>query len=828
MKWNLCFYSLLTNSIILITAQSISAQPIPYKSVNSNADDYAIAFRTLKTKTELWITSSRGQESELHRSKKILIATVNAKGIGEFTEAPQPLNQPSNLSKNSQVQLNGCPVFSQCDGNYGIMVSNRLMSNGKSTGNDLYEIQCSPSGEWAVNRLDSVNSDYWDDTPTLSTDGNFLYFSSDRNSPGRRLTDIFVSTKTSSGWSTPQALDGINSTEYSEQTPFVNGDGYLYYATNRSGDYDIWRVELDKSSGKPIGIPKPFDMKGVNKVGSDEGHPLFSPGGEWFLFTSNKTDSYQTKDFDIYQNHMFQPADTLQITVLLRTKRATVGGEYEDITEPQSTSVYAVDGTLKKTTQNSDNLGIASFIIPRAITQEPAFDQRFRSVVVSAKEKNPEKQISSKDTLLFDRSCHARLNHTLIIWDTATYFTTGCRQDFPIVNVQFFVSAYWCPTTLKYQNFTLCGSIFPNPECKIVETIKPELPCKNNDLYHYQLNYTEPTVEVTRPYGLCADLNEAKQHGAEYAQKVDSAVSKFIENMEIALKQPCVQRAIQSHKPITVEVVGWTDPRSIDNRCIYTGRDINLKTSFVKLQNIESKQYISNGLLSNGTPFSKSGAGGNQMLSDLRAYYTASMLDTLWQLNLPEYNALRHRKGAINVVAIGKAISLEHSASYGQQRSVNVRIIAEDDNLKTISGKIPLPSSTTVICGTNCFDNQIISFTSDSTNKPKKDTIDLPKPKIIGKPIQSTEIREESSHCYSILFHTFPSEEEAIGLQTEIISKKFNNIRVIPFIELSGRKFYRVLTGCYDSNQTAEQIERELPPLLQSLTVKCTTMIIQE
>lgn len=827
MKWINCIRYFTLTVVILFCAVSLNAQT-PYKSINSTQDDYAVAFRAMQNKTELWITTSRGSDSTARRSKRIMTASVETNGVGEFTLAPLPINQSKNSGKNAIVELDGCPVFSGCDGNYGIMVSNRLTSSGKTTGNDLYEIQATANASWTINRIESVNSEYWDDTPALSSDGRYLYFSSDRRLPGRRLTDLYMSTRTSSGWSIPIPLDGLNSTEFSEQTPFAAGDGYLYYATNKSGDFDIWRVEIDQNTGKPSGSPEAYTKEGVNKVGSDEGHPLFSPGGEWFLFTSNRDDNNKTKDFDLYQIQNIQMADTLQLSVLLRTQKLTDNGEFEDVTEPQTTTVFAVDRATERFTKTSDNRGIAQFIIPRTLSKEPSLDSRVRSIIVRAQEKNPEKQISSVDTLLFDGLCHNKLNHTLIIWDTATYYTTGCRQDFPIVNVQFFVTAYWCPTTLKYKDYTLCGSVFPSAECKIVQSVKPELPCESNDLYKYHLNYVEPTVEVSRPYGLCADLNEARQHGQDYAQKVDSAVTKFVENMEIALKQPCVQRAIKANKPVTIEVVGWTDPRSIDNRCIYTGRDINLNSSFIQLQKIDQKPYITSGILRSGTSFSKSGSGGNQMLSDLRAFYTASMLDTLWQENLPEYKTLRQRKGALTVIAIGKAISLEKSATYGQQRSVNVRIIAEDDDLKE-NKKIPLPSTSTILCGDDCLKNQLFSsVTSPSIAPVKKEKNEPVKIKQPVEQFRSQEVNSSSEPCYSMLFHTFGSMEEAQQLQSEILNKHFNGVRVIAFTELSGRQFYRVLSVCYKTNENAELVMRELAPLVQTLSVKCTPMVIQE
>ena len=807
-------------------ALMMTAQPLPYTSLNSGQDDYAVAFRTVQNRTELWVTTSRGKDSATKRARKIMMAPVTASGVGEFTALPFPINQ-SQAGKNSHIELDGCPIFSQCDGSYGIMVSNRLLPNNKSAGNDLYEINASGSGEWTIKRLDELNSDFWDDTPALSPDGKFLYFSSDRRSPGKRRTDIFVSTRMGSGWSTPVALETVNTSDYSEQTPCISGDGYLYYATNQGGDYDIWRTKIDRASGLPVGTATVVEMPDVNKSGSDEGHPFFSPSGEWFMFTSNRSSTKNLKDFDVYSVHIPQPDDTLKVTVLLRTQKVLPNGEFEDITEPQATNVYAMDNASSKSTQLSNTKGIAQFILPRASTKEPAFDRRVRSIIVRADEKNPDKQISSVDTLLYDGFCRIALTHTLIIWDTATYFTTGCRQDFPIVNVQFFVSAYWCPTTLKFQNYTPCGSIFQRPECKIIDAPKPTLPCEGNDVYKYTLRYTEPTVEVSRPYGLCADLNEAKQHGEEYAMKVDSAVSKFVENMEIALRQPCVLRAIRAKKPVTIEVVGWTDPRSIDGRCIYTGRDINLMTSFVQIQGSEQKPYISDGILKSGTAFSKSGAGGNQMLSDLRAYYTAAMLDTLWQERISEYRMLRQQKGALSVVAIGKAVSLERNATYGQQRSVNVRIIAEDDNEVKGSKKIPLPSSSVVVCGEECIRTQAYSSQEKPSVSPQQATPQVSVQQT-PPPQKHQEIIGRATSCYSILFHTFTSEADAVKLQKEIQGQKFNYVRILSSPAANGGKNYRVLSDCYDTNDSAELVKRELAPMIQVLSVKCKPMIVQE
>ena len=106
---------------------------------------------------------------------------------------------------------------------------------------------------------------------------------------GSGETDLYMATWLGSKWSSPVLLTEICELHVREQTPLVAPDGYLYYATDRSGDLDIWRARLDEVTGKPIsGTQEPIPFQGINKKGSNEGHPSFSPGLNWFIFSSDQ------------------------------------------------------------------------------------------------------------------------------------------------------------------------------------------------------------------------------------------------------------------------------------------------------------------------------------------------------------------------------------------------------------------------------------------------------------------------------------------------------------------------------------------------------------
>src|SRR5690606_838185 len=82
------------------------------------------------------------------------------------------------------------------------------------------------NGEWSepYNLGAPINTKGWESQPSISADGNTLYFVSNRQG-GQGGYDIWKSTLMSNGkWSEPQNLGPQINTPYDESAPFIHAD----------------------------------------------------------------------------------------------------------------------------------------------------------------------------------------------------------------------------------------------------------------------------------------------------------------------------------------------------------------------------------------------------------------------------------------------------------------------------------------------------------------------------------------------------------------------------------------------------------------------------
>ncbi|MDX9929635.1 MAG: tetratricopeptide repeat protein, partial [Bacteroidales bacterium] len=105
-------------------------------------------------------------------------------------------------------------------------------------------------GQWTkVERLnDNINTKYWESHATISPDGRRLYFSSNRKGGFGEL-DIYVSELDSTGnWGPAINLGPVINTEYHEDTPFLTDDGNTLFFSSRGhynmGGFDIFYSTL--------------------------------------------------------------------------------------------------------------------------------------------------------------------------------------------------------------------------------------------------------------------------------------------------------------------------------------------------------------------------------------------------------------------------------------------------------------------------------------------------------------------------------------------------------------------------------------------------------
>ena len=87
---------------------------------------------------------------------------------------------------------------------------------------------------------------YWKSTPTISPDGNYLFFNAYGTPLGKGGEDIYVSKRMENGWTKAKGIGEIINTEAEEAAPIFSKDGnYFFFAREfrESPDKDgIWSI----------------------------------------------------------------------------------------------------------------------------------------------------------------------------------------------------------------------------------------------------------------------------------------------------------------------------------------------------------------------------------------------------------------------------------------------------------------------------------------------------------------------------------------------------------------------------------------------------------
>jgi len=135
------------------------------------------------------------------------------------------------------------------DGNTLYFVSNRPGGLG---GYDIWKSVLGDDGTWsnAVNLGKEINTSYDENTPFMHPDGNTLYFASD-GWPGFGDKDIFMSHRDGEHWSTPMNLGYPINTFHEENGLIISADGKLgFFSSNLAGgfgDMDIYRFNMPEA-----------------------------------------------------------------------------------------------------------------------------------------------------------------------------------------------------------------------------------------------------------------------------------------------------------------------------------------------------------------------------------------------------------------------------------------------------------------------------------------------------------------------------------------------------------------------------------------------------
>ncbi len=237
-----------------------STKVYPLVSINSEDNEY---LPSLSNDGRYLLFTRKIDEAQ----EDILLTERTETGWGEASKSGITINTPRNegMAKfephNRRVYYAGCQR-SEANIDCDIYVSE--FEDGKLS------TEVEPEG--------SLNSQSWDSQPSITCDGNTLYFASNREG-GLGGSDIWYSTKDAKGkWSPPQNA-GVNiNTEGDEEAPFIAKDGkHLYFTSNfhpgqGEGDFFVSSVENGHWT-EPINL----------------GYPINSPAKELGLFVTDDT-----------------------------------------------------------------------------------------------------------------------------------------------------------------------------------------------------------------------------------------------------------------------------------------------------------------------------------------------------------------------------------------------------------------------------------------------------------------------------------------------------------------------------------------------------------
>lgn len=286
-------------------ANPVAYNPERLKNVNTEWDEY---LPMLSPDNELIFFTRKSREKakgDLYAREVERFMMAESIGENEF-QAAEPLPPPFNVGDNYggvSLSLDNREMF--------VTVCKPVSGNYKNC--DLYvskyEKQVSESGEisyrWSglQNLGPNVNTEGgWEAQPTLSADGNTLYFGTIRESTttdedGNPTIDIYYSNRGKDGsWSTAKPIGGDINSPGNDKSPFLHADSRtLYFSSNGrpgAGGYDIFfcKQELDGSWTEPDNIGYPVNSP------QDEHGLVVSTDGRIALFSSSNLESAQGLD----------------------------------------------------------------------------------------------------------------------------------------------------------------------------------------------------------------------------------------------------------------------------------------------------------------------------------------------------------------------------------------------------------------------------------------------------------------------------------------------------------------------------------------------------
>lgn len=308
--------------------------PKVVKGVSTPRDEY-LAFVSPDDQMCFFVrkvpVDSKSQVYVSDKEKEVFMVAKRDK-TGMFNSGDE-MPYPFNATDDNQ---GGCTITIDNKHLYFAMMKNE----GGGLNCDIY-VSDNINGEWKeFKKLGNINHPvYWDSQPTVSADGNTIYFASDRPG-GFGGIDIWYTKRdpATNTWGVPQNAGPKINTSGDEKTPFIHSDSEtLYFSSGPGkqgggqfgfGGYDIFYIRKnDKGEWlEPENMGYP-----INTEADDTGFFVStdSKTGYFFSFDEGKMRGKGIGRYDLFSFDLYKEARPQEVTLLRGEVKDKVGNVVE-------------------------------------------------------------------------------------------------------------------------------------------------------------------------------------------------------------------------------------------------------------------------------------------------------------------------------------------------------------------------------------------------------------------------------------------------------------------------------------------------------------------
>ena len=289
------------NNFALYNKQdSVFFQPIPL-SINSLSDEY---FPSMPINSDVLIYTSRDNMQEF-KDEDFYISRKKNNNWTQSIKLGDNINSEYREGSLS-VSLDGKDIFfaschrpdsyGSCDLYYSSLINDTLWSQSYNLGS-------------------VINTKYWESQPSISADGNLLFFTSDRDG-GYGGSDIWMSKRINDYWTDPINLGPSINTSYDESTPFLHYDNKTFYFASKGhygfGGFDLYIAKID-SLGKFDSV---LNLGYPINTHFDESGLIVSRDGEKAYYNSNIENNLNIYSFDLPNKLKADPVSLINGVVI--------------------------------------------------------------------------------------------------------------------------------------------------------------------------------------------------------------------------------------------------------------------------------------------------------------------------------------------------------------------------------------------------------------------------------------------------------------------------------------------------------------------------------